>query len=92
MDKFNDMTEQNYETQTTRDSSTIESDQKESPQNLPKDYIRFDVELIICALDFSVENEYSQKIIELSLTNFIASHQQSYNISRSIISLEDFKV
>ena len=39
-----------------------------------------------------MENEFEQKIIELSLRKFVASHQQSYDLSRSIITLEDFKV
>lgn len=92
MDQFNDLTDEENDSPILKEISGLETNQKESQGILPKDYIKFDVELVICALNFYVENEFEQKIIELSLVNFVASHQQSYNLSRSIISLEDFKV
>ena len=97
MDQFNDLSDDINDSALSNKDAEIsavekENTPKESQPILPKDYIKFDFELVICALNFFVENEFEQKIVELSLVNFVASHQQSYNISRSIITLEDFKV
>lgn len=99
MDQFNDLdkdSEPRERSDTTVEEKLAEeksaSKPKKSANELPKDYIQYDIELIICALNFSMVNEFGQKIIEMRMVDFLVSHQQSQNITRSIVQLEDFEI
>lgn len=39
-----------------------------------------------------MENEYQQTIIEFMMDSFLVSHQQSYEITRTIVMLDDFEI
>ena len=86
-------TRSNLEQDKTVEEKTLEEMNYDMEYNkLPMDYVLYHIDIIIPGIDFTIDNEYNQKLLIFNLDQLALNFEQSKQTMTVDVRLEDFEI